>query len=56
MWLNFSYGGAICSLDNTSYFEKHTGTVPESEITAAKIYRADFLSRYSEKDMREEDI
>jgi phage-related protein len=39
----------------TNVFEKHTDTVPESEITAAKIYRADFLSRYSEKDMMEED-
>jgi phage-related protein len=37
----------------TNVFEKHTDTVPESEITLAKTYRADFLSRYSEKDIAE---
>jgi phage-related protein len=38
----------------TNVFEKHTAKVPESEITLAKTYRADFLSRYSEQDIREE--
>jgi phage-related protein len=38
----------------TNVFEKHTGAVPESEITLAKICREDFLSRYSEKDIKEE--
>jgi phage-related protein len=38
----------------TNVFEKHTSAVPESEITLAKTYRTDFLSRYSEKDIKEE--
>jgi phage-related protein len=38
----------------TNVFEKHTDTVPESEITLAKTCRDDFLSRYSEKDIKEE--
>jgi phage-related protein len=38
----------------TNVFEKHTDAVPESEIALAKMYRADFLSRYSEKDTKEE--
>jgi phage-related protein len=38
----------------TNVFEKHTNNVPESEITLAKAYRSDFLSRYSEQDIREE--
>jgi phage-related protein len=37
----------------TNVFEKHTDVVPESEITLAKSYRADFLTRYSEKDIKE---
>jgi phage-related protein len=38
----------------TNAFEKHTDAVPESEIALAKTYRADFLARYSEKDIRGE--
>jgi hypothetical protein len=38
----------------TNIFEKHTDAVPESEITLAKTYRANFLSRYSEKDIKED--
>jgi phage-related protein len=38
----------------THVFVKHTNTVPESEIALAKSYRTDFLSRYSEKDIKEE--
>jgi phage-related protein len=38
----------------TNVFEKHTDAVPESEIALAKMYRADFLSRHSEKDTKEE--
>jgi phage-related protein len=37
----------------TNVFEKHTDTVPGSEIALAKTYRVDFLSRYSEKDIKE---
>jgi hypothetical protein len=37
----------------TNIFEKHTDVVPESEISTAKIYRTDFLARYSEKDIKE---
>jgi phage-related protein len=39
----------------TNVFEKHTDAVPESEIALAKSYRADFLSRYSEKDVKKEE-
>jgi phage-related protein len=39
----------------TNIFEKHTNIVPERGITLAKSYRTDFLSRYSEKDMRQEE-
>jgi phage-related protein len=39
----------------TNIFRKHTNAVPESEIALAKSYRADFLSRYSEKDIRQEE-
>jgi phage-related protein len=39
----------------TNIFEKHTAAVPEPEITLAKSYRTDFLSRYSEKDVRQEE-
>jgi phage-related protein len=38
----------------TNVFDKHTNIVPESEIILAKTYRADFLSRYSEEDMKRE--
>jgi phage-related protein len=37
----------------TNVFEKHTDTIPESEITLAKTYQADFLARYSERDVKE---
>jgi phage-related protein len=36
----------------TNVFEKHTGTVPESEIILAKTCRIDFLARYSEEKIR----
>jgi phage-related protein len=39
----------------TNVFAKHTDAVPESEIRLAKTYRADFLSRYSEKAIKEEE-
>jgi phage-related protein len=38
----------------TNVFEKHTGAVPESEILLANKYRAGFLARYSEKDIKGE--
>jgi phage-related protein len=38
----------------TNVFEKHTNAVPESEIALAKTYRTDFLSGYSEKDVKGE--
>jgi phage-related protein len=34
----------------TNVFEKYSDTVPESEITLAKTYRADFLVRYPEEE------
>ncbi|MDR2210308.1 MAG: type II toxin-antitoxin system RelE/ParE family toxin [Spirochaetaceae bacterium] len=37
----------------TNIFEKHTNTVPESEIKLAMVYRADFFSRYSEMSIKE---
>jgi phage-related protein len=40
----------------TNVFEKHTNAVPELEIALSKTYRADFLSRYSEKDIKQEQI
>ncbi|MDR2476377.1 MAG: type II toxin-antitoxin system RelE/ParE family toxin [Treponema sp.] len=36
----------------TNVFEKHTDKVPGSEIRTAKKRRADFLARFSEKDIR----
>jgi phage-related protein len=38
----------------TNVFEKHTSAIPESEIALAKIYRTDFLARYSEEDIKKE--
>jgi hypothetical protein len=39
----------------TNIFEKHTAAVPEPETILAKSYRTDFLSRYSEKDVKQEE-
>lgn len=36
----------------TNAFNKHTGTVPESEIKLARGRRADFLTRFKESDIR----
>ena len=36
----------------TNSFEKHTDKVPKSEIKLAKINREDFLSRYTEHEIR----
>jgi phage-related protein len=36
----------------SNIFRKHTDVVPKSEIILAKTYRTDFLSRYSEKDIK----
>ena len=37
----------------TNAFDKHSAKVPEEQIKLAKENRADFLSRFSEKDIRE---
>jgi phage-related protein len=39
----------------TNSFEKHTDAVPKSEMKIAKGRRTDFLSRFSESDIRSED-
>jgi phage-related protein len=36
----------------TNIFDKHTKQVPKAEIKIAKDRRADFLSRFSENDIR----
>jgi phage-related protein len=37
----------------TNVFEKHTGAVPEAEISLANTYRSDFFARFTEKDVKE---
>jgi phage-related protein len=39
----------------TNVFEKHTDTVPESEINTALNCRADFYERFTEKDFQEDE-
>jgi phage-related protein len=39
----------------TNTFEKHTNTVPESEIKLSKERRSDFLARFKEIDIRRND-